>query len=172
MKILIVEDEPKTGDYLKQGLSEASFVTDLARDGWDRLEMAKGQHYDLMILDVMLPGLDGWQVLEGVRRAGVETPILHLTVRDQVEDRVIGSKAGRRRLSGQALRLRRAAGPDSHPAAPGLAGAAILKVADPELWTCCGDGPPGQDAGSISRPRNLPCWNCSCAGRGKCCPAV
>ena len=69
MKILIVEDEPKTGEYLKQGLTEAGFVTDLARDGWDGLELAKEGHYDLMILDVMLPGLNGWQVLEGVRRA-------------------------------------------------------------------------------------------------------
>jgi len=94
MKVLIVEDEPKTGDYLKQGLSEAGFVTDLARDGWDGLELAKDGHYDLMILDVMLPGLDGWQVLEGVRRAGVETPVLFLTARDQVEDRVRGLELG------------------------------------------------------------------------------
>lgn len=94
MKILIVEDEPKTGDYLKQGLTEAGFVADLARDGWDGLELAKDGHYDLMILDVMLPGLDGWQVLDGVRRAGVETPVLFLTARDQVEDRVKGLELG------------------------------------------------------------------------------
>jgi len=94
MKILIVEDEPKTGDYLKQGLTEAGFIADLARDGWDGLELAKDGHYDLMILDVMLPGLDGWQVLDGVRRAGVETPVLFLTARDQVEDRVKGLELG------------------------------------------------------------------------------
>lgn len=94
MKILIVEDEPKTGDYLKQGLTEAGFVTDLARDGWDGLELAKAEHYDLMILDVMLPGLNGWQVLEGVRRAGVDMPVLFLTARDQVEDRVKGLELG------------------------------------------------------------------------------
>jgi len=94
MKILIVEDEPKTGDYLKQGLTEAGFVADLARDGWDGLELAKDGHYDLMILDVMLPGLDGWQVLDGVRRAGVETPVLFLTARDQVADRVKGLELG------------------------------------------------------------------------------
>jgi two-component system copper resistance phosphate regulon response regulator CusR len=94
MKILIVEDEPKTGDYLKQGLTEAGFVTDLARDGWDGLELAKAGHYDLMILDVMLPGLNGWQVLEGVRRAGVDMPVLFLTARDQVEDRVKGLELG------------------------------------------------------------------------------
>ncbi|PIV88380.1 MAG: DNA-binding response regulator [Hydrogenophilales bacterium CG17_big_fil_post_rev_8_21_14_2_50_63_12] len=94
MKILIVEDEPKTGDYLKQGLTEAGFIADLARDGWDGLELAKDGHYDLMILDVMLPGLDGWQVLDGVRRAGVETPVLFLTARDQVADRVKGLELG------------------------------------------------------------------------------
>ena len=94
MKILIVEDEPKTGDYLKQGLTEAGFVTDLARDGWDGLELAKAAHYDLMILDVMLPGLNGWQVLEGVRQAGIETPVLFLSARDQIEDRVKGLELG------------------------------------------------------------------------------
>jgi two-component system copper resistance phosphate regulon response regulator CusR len=94
MKILIVEDEPKTGDYLKQGLTEAGFVTDLARDGWDGLALAKEGHYDLMILDVMLPGINGWQVLEGVRRAGIDMPVLFLTARDQVEDRVKGLELG------------------------------------------------------------------------------
>ncbi len=94
MKVLIVEDEPKTGDYLKQGLTEAGFVADLARDGWDGLEMAQAHPYDLLILDVMLPGLNGWQVLEGLRRAGKETPVLFLTARDQVEDRVKGLELG------------------------------------------------------------------------------
>ena len=94
MKILIVEDEPKTGDYLKQGLTEAGFVTDLAREGWDGLELAKAGHYDLMILDVMLPGINGWQVLEGVRRAGIDMPVLFLTARDQVEERVRGLELG------------------------------------------------------------------------------
>ncbi len=94
MKILIVEDETKTGDYLKQGLTEAGFVADLARDGWDGLELARTQPYDLLILDVMLPGLDGWQVLDGVRRAGLETPVLFLTARDAVEERVKGLERG------------------------------------------------------------------------------
>jgi len=94
MKILIVEDEPKTGDYLKQGLSEAGFVADLARDGWDGLELAKANPYDLLILDVMLPGLDGWQVLDGLRRAGIVTPVLFLSARDQIEDRVKGLELG------------------------------------------------------------------------------
>ena len=94
MKILIVEDEPKTGDYLRQGLTEAGFVVDLARDGWDGLELARSGGYDLLILDVMLPGLDGWRVLAGTRRAGLETPVLFLSARDRVEDRVKGLELG------------------------------------------------------------------------------
>lgn len=94
MKILIVEDEPKTGDYLRQGLSEAGLNTDLARDGNDGLHLALGGDYDLVILDVMLPGLDGWQVLERLRRGGNATPVLYLTARDQVDDRVKGLELG------------------------------------------------------------------------------
>jgi two-component system copper resistance phosphate regulon response regulator CusR len=94
MKILIVEDEPKTGDYLRQGLSEAGFVVDLARDGFDGMHLALTEAHDLVILDVMLPGLDGWQVLQAIRRAGKEMPVLFLTARDQIEDRVHGLELG------------------------------------------------------------------------------
>ncbi|MFB1489715.1 MULTISPECIES: heavy metal response regulator transcription factor [unclassified Thiocapsa] len=94
MRILIVEDEPKTGDYLRQGLTEAGFVVDLARDGFDGLHLAAGGDYDLVILDVMLPGLDGWQVLCGVRRKDPDLPVLFLTARDQVDDRVKGLELG------------------------------------------------------------------------------
>jgi two-component system copper resistance phosphate regulon response regulator CusR len=94
MKILIVEDEPKTGAYLKQGLAEAGFVTDLARDGIDGLHLAMHEAYDLVILDVMLPGADGWQVLTALRRAGRDLPVLFLTARDGVDDRVRGLEAG------------------------------------------------------------------------------
>jgi two-component system copper resistance phosphate regulon response regulator CusR len=94
MKILIVEDEQKTGDYLKQGLSEAGFVADLARDGVDGLHLALSDDYDLMVLDVMLPGLDGWQVLREVRQKGKHLPVLFLTARDEVEDRVKGLEFG------------------------------------------------------------------------------
>ena len=88
MKILIVEDEPKTGAYLQQGLVEAGFVVDLARDGLDGLHMALNGDYDLIVLDVMLPSLDGWGVLKTMRRSGRETLVLFLTARDQVEDKV------------------------------------------------------------------------------------
>ena len=94
MKVLIVEDEPKTGDYLKQGLSEAGFVADLVRDGVDGRHLALTDDYDLVVLDVMLPGLDGWQVLRDIRQAGRHMPVLFLTARDQVEDRVKGLELG------------------------------------------------------------------------------
>ena len=94
MKILIVEDEPKIGDYLKQGLSEAGFVADLVRDGVDGRHLALTDDYDLVVLDVMLPGLDGWQVLREIRQAGRHMPVLFLTARDQVEDRVKGLELG------------------------------------------------------------------------------
>ncbi|MFA6313368.1 MAG: heavy metal response regulator transcription factor [Sterolibacterium sp.] len=94
MKILIVEDQVKTGDYLRQGLTEAGFITDLARDGTDGLHLALTEAYDLVVLDVMLPGLDGWQVLEAIRHAGREMPVLFLTARDQVTDRVKGLELG------------------------------------------------------------------------------
>ena len=94
MRILLVEDEPKTGDYLKQGLVEAGFSVDLLRDGLDGLHHALTESFDLAILDVMLPGLDGWGVLNGIRRAGKDMPVLFLTARDAVEDRVKGLELG------------------------------------------------------------------------------
>jgi two-component system copper resistance phosphate regulon response regulator CusR len=94
MKILIVEDEPKTGDYLRQGLGEAGFVVDLARDGLDGLHLAANGDYDLIVLDVMLPSLDGWGILQTLRRGGQQMPVLFLTARDQVEDRVRGLELG------------------------------------------------------------------------------
>lgn len=94
MKILIVEDERKTGDYLKQGLSEAGFVVDLMRDGVDGMHLALTDDYDLVVLDVMLPRLDGWKVLRGIREGGKQMPVLFLTARDQIEDRVKGLELG------------------------------------------------------------------------------
>ena len=94
MKILLVEDEAKAGDYLRQGLMEAGYVVDLARDGLDGLHLATSETYDLAVLDVMLPGIDGWQVLAGIRGAGKEMPVLFLTARDEVDDRVKGLELG------------------------------------------------------------------------------
>ena len=94
MKILVVEDEPKTGNYLRQGLTEAGFVVDLAADGNDGLHLASSESYDLLVLDIMLPGRDGWSVLKSLRQAGIALPVLFLTARDQVEDRVRGLESG------------------------------------------------------------------------------
>ena len=94
MKILIVEDEPKIGDYLRQGLREAGFTVDVATNGNDGLHLGLEVDYDLAVLDVMLPGMDGWQILQGLRRGGKDLPVLFLTARDQVEDRVKGLDLG------------------------------------------------------------------------------
>ena len=94
MKILIVEDEPKTGAYLQQGLREAGFTVDLAVTGPDGLHEAQHGNPDLLILDVMLPGMDGWQVLKALRASGQHLPVLFLTARDQVDDRVKGLELG------------------------------------------------------------------------------
>lgn len=94
MKILIIEDEPKTGEYLRQGLAEAGYSTDLIPHGGHGLQMALSTPYDLVILDVMLPGLNGWQVLQSLRERGLQMPVLFLTAREQVEDRVKGLELG------------------------------------------------------------------------------
>ncbi len=94
MRLLIVEDEPKTGDYVRQGLSEAGFVVDLARSGVDAVQLAISRDYDLVILDVNLPEMNGWDVLRRLRQSGQSMPVLFLTARDQVEDRVHGLELG------------------------------------------------------------------------------
>lgn len=94
MRILIVEDQVKTGDYLRQGLTESGFVVDVARNGLDGQHLALTGEYDVIVLDVMLPGVDGWQVLGEMRRQGKRTPVLFLTARDKIEDRVKGLELG------------------------------------------------------------------------------
>ena len=94
MKLLVVEDENKTGDYLRQGLTEAGFVVDLAADGLDGCHQALSEDYDLIVLDIMLPGMDGWRILQTLRGRKVFTPVLFLTARDSVADRVKGLELG------------------------------------------------------------------------------
>jgi two-component system copper resistance phosphate regulon response regulator CusR len=94
MKLLVVEDESKTADYLRQGLMEAGFVVDLARNGLDGHHLAISEPYDLIILDVMLPDVDGWRILQALRDAGKQVPVLFLTARDSVADRVKGLELG------------------------------------------------------------------------------
>jgi two-component system copper resistance phosphate regulon response regulator CusR len=93
MKILIVEDETKTADYLHKGLTEHSCVVDVARNGLDGRHLALENDYDAIVLDVMLPGVDGFGVLEALRQRR-QTPVIMLTARDRVEDRVRGLQAG------------------------------------------------------------------------------
>src|ERR1700742_340109 len=94
MKILVVEDEVKTAKFLKKGLNEAGFVVDVARDGFEGLHLAQEVDFDLMILDVMLPRLDGWQVLMRLRQSGRRSLVLLLTARDAVHERVRGLELG------------------------------------------------------------------------------
>jgi two-component system copper resistance phosphate regulon response regulator CusR len=94
MKLLVIEDERKTAAYLRKGLAENGFAVDAAARGEDGLRLARDGDYDLIILDVMLPGRDGWSVLEELRRAGRQTPVLFLTARDTVHDRVKGLELG------------------------------------------------------------------------------
>jgi len=94
MRILIVEDESKTAAYLRKGLSEHGFVVDIAAQGDDGLYLSLTGHYDLIILDVMLPHMDGWAILAEMRQCGTSTPVLFLTARDAIQDRVKGLELG------------------------------------------------------------------------------
>ena len=94
MRILVIEDEKKTAAFLAKGLRETGFVVDLARDGETGLERARATRFDLLIVDVMLPNKDGWDVVAELRRDGMRTPILFLTARDSVRDRVKGLELG------------------------------------------------------------------------------
>ena len=94
MKLLLVEDEAKTRAYLRKGLAENGFAVDLAESGGDGLTLALTGVYDLIILDVLLPQCDGWSILGHIRRAGRHTPVMFLTARDSVQDRVKGLDLG------------------------------------------------------------------------------
>ena len=93
MRILVVEDEVKAADYLRKGLGESGYVVEVAHNGIDGQFLAQESEFDLVILDVMLPGIDGWQLLQIIRRKS-QVPVLFLTARDAVEDRVKGLELG------------------------------------------------------------------------------
>ena len=93
MRLLVIEDEPKLADYLHRGLSENGHVVDVAHDGIEGRRLATEGDYDLLLLDIMLPGIDGFGVLKALR-ARANTPVLMLTARDRVEDRVRGLQEG------------------------------------------------------------------------------
>ena len=94
MRLLLVEDQTMAADYIAKGLRENDFVVDVAHDGVDGLHFLLTNDYDLAILDVMLPGMNGWKILELARQAGKLTPVMFLTARDDVEDRVCGLELG------------------------------------------------------------------------------
>ena len=94
MRLLVVEDEIKTGDYLRQGLAEAGFQVSLVRNGLDGHHLAMTESFDLIVLDVMLPDVDGWRIVQSLREAGRQTPVLFLSARDSVDDRVKGLELG------------------------------------------------------------------------------
>lgn len=94
MRILVIEDERKTAAFLNKGLSESGFIVDTEGNGEEGLFLALSKDYDLIILDVMLPDRDGWSILSALRRAGKQMPVLFLTARDTVRDRVKGLESG------------------------------------------------------------------------------
>nr|WP_315396964.1 heavy metal response regulator transcription factor [uncultured Duganella sp.] len=93
MRLLVVEDEHKAGAYLQKGLTESGFVVDWATNGPDGLHAAGTAYYDLIVLDVMLPGMDGWQIVTELRKT-MDTPVLFLTARDALDDRIKGLELG------------------------------------------------------------------------------
>ena len=94
MKILVVEDEKKVASFLRKGLQEEGYLVDLADNGADGLSLATDREYDLIVLDIYLPRLDGIAVLKRLREARVATPVLLLTVRATIEDKVLGLDSG------------------------------------------------------------------------------
>lgn len=94
MRVLVVEDETAIADFLQRGLAEAGYAVDLAADGNEAIDWANIASYDCVVLDWMLPGRDGIAVCQELRRRGIRTPILMLTARDTIDDRVIGLDAG------------------------------------------------------------------------------
>ncbi|BCG48648.1 DNA-binding heavy metal response regulator [Citrifermentans bremense] len=94
MYFLIVEDAEKTAEQLRKGLSEMSITVDVASDGLKGLAMAREREYDLIVLDLMLPGIDGFEVVKRLREGGSTTPVMILTARDEVHDRITGLQLG------------------------------------------------------------------------------
>lgn len=137
MRVLLVEDERKVSAYVKRGLEEQGYAVDAVYSGRDALDWAEAAPYDLIILDILLPELDGLSVCRELRRRGLRTPILMLTARDAVDDRVAGLDAGaddylvkpfamKELLARLRALTRRAANADKSP---------VLQVADLSLDT-------------------------------------
>ena len=107
MKILIIEDEVKTVQSLKKGLEERHMFVDFAYDGFTGKMLAERGNYDVIISDVIMPQMNGFEVVRHLRHAGIATPVLLLTALGATDDKVIGPGGRGRRLSGEALRIQR-----------------------------------------------------------------
>ncbi|HEX9646513.1 MAG TPA: response regulator transcription factor [Alphaproteobacteria bacterium] len=94
MRILVIEDDDKTADYIVKGLAECGYVADRAADGGDGLHLATGGHYDALVVDRMLPGLDGLAVVRALRAGEISVPVLILSALAHVDERVTGLRAG------------------------------------------------------------------------------
>ena len=139
MRIIVVEDERKVASFIRQGLEEEGYAVEVAHDGETALDLiASGPPSDLIVLDLMLPRLDGFAVLKAARSRAVPTPVLVLTARDGVADKVTGTRSRRRRLPDEAVRVRRVPGPcagapapERRPARAGAAARAISRSTRP-----------------------------------------
>ena len=123
MQILVVEDDVRLAQALCRILEESGYKTDAVHDGQSGTDYAESGIYDVIILDVMLPKMDGFTVVSNLRRAGVSTPVLLLTARDAVPDKICGNRLGRRRLHDQAVFTSRAHGAPARTHAPPRRGA-------------------------------------------------
>ena len=94
MRILVVEDEKKVAHFIEKGLKEHSFSVDVAQDGEDGFFMATGEEYDCIVLDILLPKMDGYELLRAIRSKSIKTPVIFLTAKDTVDDRVKGLELG------------------------------------------------------------------------------
>ncbi len=94
MKILVVEDEEKVADFIKKGLTEEKFEVEIAKNGLEALEKVFSNNYDVIILDIMLPEIDGNEVLKRMRDKGIDTPVIMLTAKDELEDKITSFNIG------------------------------------------------------------------------------
>ena len=121
MRILVVEDDPKIASFVEMGLRESSYAVDVAGDGEVGLTLARKGHYDAAVVDIMLPGMDGIEMIQRLREEGVLTPVLILSAKRSVDDRIHGLQSGGDRLRRQAVLARRGPRPDPGLDSPGHA---------------------------------------------------
>ena len=144
MKILVVEDEHDLGLLLKEVLENNNYAVELSADGEEGLYMALNGPFDLVVLDVLLPGLSGWEVLEGMRRKGCATPVLMLTALDGVDNKIRGFNLGAddylskpfdmRELLARIQSLLRRTGPVASPTNELVCGDLVLNMSDKSVY--------------------------------------